>query len=378
MADDDPTPPSDTPPDPAPAPVAPPPAAPPPAPLDVPITLRSAAPWLIAGAAVLLALLVTGVAVMLAFSESAVWRREIPVPGHPTPYAFTIAVVVTALLSAGFGYAIAYALTSLKRAIRGPSGDPTSPIPWEPTPEERERVLNAYLLMRSPLTMLTAAILLAVMLVFLANLVVPGNANLLNRLDDPEYARGIITYLFSVGTIGVILIVVYANLSGQLKNEQYENAKTFVSLLLGLFGTIVGFYYGQASSADNTAPVEVAELQTTGIAGDSLASVAMMGRVFGGTSPYSVTARLPNGAPIVLPLDGSNNFSDTLEVDGGPPAGGDVTIGFEVRDVDGHAYRTERVVELPPIGGAPVDDGDASPDTTGDAGGAGPPGDGEN
>lgn len=339
-----------------------PPAAPAPRP---PVTLRSAMPWIVALVAALVAVIAVLVAIVAVHTEAAPWWNTYPNPGRPTAYAFTIAIILTALLTAGFGWAANWAVTSLRRTLEGAPPPGRAGITWEPTAEERERILSHFLLLRSPLTMLTAAILVAVLLVFLANLVVPGNQNLLNRLHDPEYARGIITYLFSVGTIGVILLVVFANLAGLLHDKQYDNAKTFVSLLLGLFGTIVGFYYGQATHADDrtvTASVEVADLQITAIAADS---VVVAGVVTGGRPPYSAFVLAPDRT--ALAVDEAGNFSDTLRVaatagtgtEGDPSDAGGITLRFEVHDTSGQTFHTERVVELK--GAAAPEDGEEAP-----------------
>jgi hypothetical protein len=76
-------------------------------------------------------------------------------------------------------------------------------------------------------------------------------------IDDPAYARGIITVLFSVGTIAIAIVLILSAtfLNDADKKERFDRGKEVLSLLLGIFGTIVGFYYGtnqQGSATDKT------------------------------------------------------------------------------------------------------------------------------
>ena len=71
--------------------------------------------------------------------------------------------------------------------------------------------------------------------------------NLIEKLASPGSARGLITFLFSFITISVILIVIIA-LLWMDKDEDLDNrftkAKDIIAILVGILGTIVGFYFG--------------------------------------------------------------------------------------------------------------------------------------
>ena len=69
-----------------------------------------------------------------------------------------------------------------------------------------------------------------------------------------EFARGLITYLFAVVTIGttvVLFVFVLTNPDDPLAEMRFQRGKEVLSLLLGVFGTIVGFYFGSEVSAKN-------------------------------------------------------------------------------------------------------------------------------
>jgi hypothetical protein len=73
-------------------------------------------------------------------------------------------------------------------------------------------------------------------------------------IANTDVARGFITVLFGVGTIGIALIVTLSGilLSDDRSKERFDRGKEVLSLLLGIFGTIVGFYYGTKVSSEST------------------------------------------------------------------------------------------------------------------------------
>jgi hypothetical protein len=71
-------------------------------------------------------------------------------------------------------------------------------------------------------------------------------------MSRADFARGLITYLFAVVTIGTAVVLVVSALTGAADEEherRFQRGKEILSLLLGVFGTIVGFYFGTELSA---------------------------------------------------------------------------------------------------------------------------------
>jgi glucan phosphoethanolaminetransferase (alkaline phosphatase superfamily) len=72
-------------------------------------------------------------------------------------------------------------------------------------------------------------------------------------LSEARNARGLITFLFSVGTISVIIVIAIACF--WIKIEEIEkrvtSAKDILTLLIGIFGTILGFYFGSENATAN-------------------------------------------------------------------------------------------------------------------------------
>ena len=129
------------------------------------------------------------------------------------------------------------------------------------------------------------------------------------NIGEMKHARGVITVIFSVGTISIALILVMAVLfskwtdrEGKDLTDRFEAAKQVLTMLLGILGTIVGFYFG--TSTDDAAPsfsiTDVAVSDLTPDAGDS----------------FTLTVTLEGGKP---PFGYSVKFdatgSDGLEID---------------------------------------------------------------
>ena len=71
------------------------------------------------------------------------------------------------------------------------------------------------------------------------------NTEYLKLFANVELARGFITLLFTLGVIATFLIVTAAVLFDITagSREKYERAKTILSMLVGIFGTVLGFYF---------------------------------------------------------------------------------------------------------------------------------------
>src|SRR5262249_52339895 len=73
-----------------------------------------------------------------------------------------------------------------------------------------------------------------------------GEGDFLNRLREHEYARGLITFIISVSAIILAFVLVISSLFGStnLSEDQYRRGREVFTGLMGVLGTIVGFYFG--------------------------------------------------------------------------------------------------------------------------------------
>jgi hypothetical protein len=78
----------------------------------------------------------------------------------------------------------------------------------------------------------------------------------LNNLAAVEVARGLITFLIAIATVGIALILTVSTLvlgDGDDGDKRFDRAKQVLTVLIGVLGTIVGFYFGQANASTRQA-----------------------------------------------------------------------------------------------------------------------------
>jgi len=112
---------------------------------------------------------------------------------------------------------------------------------------------NSFKAFMNPVVVLAGIIVLSVLFLILCAIFGWDKGELQN-MSRTDYARGLITYLFAVVTIGtaVVLVVSALTTSADDRHEkQFQRGKEILSLLLGVFGTIVGFCFGAEVSGSS-------------------------------------------------------------------------------------------------------------------------------
>jgi len=92
----------------------------------------------------------------------------------------------------------------------------------------------------------------------------------LEKISGIEAARGLITFLFAISTVGIAVIVVLGAFVGsdpktdeerKESAERFQRGKDILTILIGVFGAILGFYFGsesqQQGASSAAAPTEV-------------------------------------------------------------------------------------------------------------------------
>jgi hypothetical protein len=110
----------------------------------------------------------------------------------------------------------------------------------------------------------------------------------LDRLSQIPFARGLITFLLSVGTIVIAVLLVVSALMGdgdEKSEKRFTMAKEVLTVLVGIFGTILGFYFASEKSEPQQPTLELSPLVVGGTTASGISTVAAT--VSGGKSPYT-------------------------------------------------------------------------------------------
>jgi hypothetical protein len=234
-----------------------------------------------------------------------------------------------------------------------------SPAEGDSAPEEAKKPQRATRdRRRNPIfetvPVVAISILASVFLFILAAMVSP-KAGLLGRMAEPTFARGLITYLFAVVTIGTAVVLLIAGLTHEITEDskvRFDRGKDILSLLLGVFGTIVGFYFGSAVADTSTAPS--AELAVTPPLIGSGALVAgqmetVRAFVSGGTPPYRFGVAFGPDAKLEFTQNVDPVGWITAEVAAPSVATtGSQTITLGVQDAAGQVVNLARDVSVSP------------------------------
>ena len=114
-----------------------------------------------------------------------------------------------------------------------------------------------------------------------------ADASFLQRLGNMEYARGLITFVFTLGTIVIAIMLTLAVLLRQDPEieKRFRQGREVLTILIGVVGTIVGFYFG-AATVEELSPFEIADVKV--IAGDLQAgrNPEIRAKLIGGQPPY--------------------------------------------------------------------------------------------
>ena len=169
-----------------------------------------------------------------------------------------------------------------------PPPPPEPPVPVQPAGRPFDPIVVIALMILSGVILLLAAAIFD----FDKGRVLLGMARI-------EFARGLITYLFAIVTIGTAVLLVVATLTGpadEATEKRFQRGKEILALLLGVFGTIVGFYFGSEMSRADSNAISVAPLRVTRTGTPPNVVIGLVTFVTGGRQPYQYTLTLGDGA----------------------------------------------------------------------------------
>lgn len=162
-------------------------------------------------------------------------------------------------------------------------------------------------------------------------------------LSKPEVARGVITFLVAAGTVSLAVLLVMAAImssGSQQMGERFAFGKEVLTLLIGILGTIVGFYYGSAkeeAAALTLSPVALSEPAPT-IGG----KFTLDALVVGGAAPYTYSIKFnpPNIIPDAIDQQSSGpiHHEFTVPTDTGAKPDQTITFTMDVKDANGQSF----------------------------------------
>lgn len=236
----------------------------------------------------------------------------------------------------------------------GRAGDNADDLPPDARPVFEPSLKMALVRLLHPITITVMILLIGVTLLVAANVIGWDRGRVLTHMGGREFARGLITYLFAVTTIGTAVVLVLAALMGEIGDRAYQRGKEILALLLGLFGTIVGFYFGAEARPNGNNPNLAAPTATTTLsvsppllaetrvaAGHSVSVTAL---VSGGTPPYRFSAGVFPGPR----AEGVARNGGWIVVDVATPIAmvGRQRLVLDVSDALGAASGTEAVIDV--------------------------------
>ena len=208
---------------------------------------------------------------------------------------------------------------------------------------------------RNPIFLLAGGMLLAIVALIGASILGWDKGLVLAKMGQVEFARGLITYLFAVVTIGTAVVLVVSALTAAetpAHERRFERGKEILSLLLGVFGTIVGFYFGSEVTASRPAgkfQVEVVPIHLSATTVAPGAQFSLTTYVTGGKAPYKfATGYDDETVKPGEPVEASGWILKTLTAPS--PAGQKpVTLHMVVEDADGHSTDTAVPMMVTPV-----------------------------
>lgn len=164
--------------------------------------------------------------------------------------------------------------------------------------------------LKHPVVVISILIILGVF-VLIGAAILGADNGVLGKMADSNFARGLITYLFAVVTIGTAVVLVVAVLTSETSDanmDKVDKGKDILALLLGVFGTIVGFYFGseisQSTTQDNS--LDVTPLLLSVPQARSAQQVTITASVSDGEAPYLYRVAVGKDAE-----PGPSNFVDS-------------------------------------------------------------------
>ncbi|SRR6266436_2432389 len=143
-----------------------------------------------------------------------------------------------------------------------------------------------------------------------------GKQGFLESLKEITVTRGLITFLIAITTMGIAIMLAISTIfgkGGEEEDKRFDRGKQVLSVLIGLLGTIVGFYFGSSQP-----PTAMAQPQALTIANIILSNsqpkkgekITISFSVSGGKAPYIYSITFD---PPILPAIKGKSHDDVIK-----------------------------------------------------------------
>jgi hypothetical protein len=186
---------------------------------------------------------------------------------------------------------------------------------------------------------------LATLAVVFAIVLYQGFHNSTLDFSNTNSARGMITFVVSVVTVGIALILVMgaAFMSGSKDlDKRFAFGKEVFTVLVGVLGTVMGFYYGQAAAtgAGNVPgqTIQIAEAKVDPPTPIINKEFTLTANITGGTAPYKYTVTFKNkdaitGTPQVDVVSNDGSIKQKFTLANTPALAGQ-PLGYTIATTD--------------------------------------------
>jgi hypothetical protein len=160
---------------------------------------------------------------------------------------------------------------------------------------------EVFLKLMDPASLVSLLILMGVLFLLGMAILDLDKGRVLVGMGRAQFARGLVTYLFAVVTIGTAVVLVLSAILGTDK-EKFDRGKEVLALLLGVFGTMVGFYFAsELSKTEVQGALTVSSVLVVPQEAAAGGTVRVNAFVRGGTPPYRLAMALGTELPIEYP-----------------------------------------------------------------------------
>ena len=199
----------------------------------------------------------------------------------------------------------------------------------------------------SPAVVVIAMVILFSILVLILFAMLGWDRGVLRGMSEIGFARGLITYLFSVATIGTaVVLIVYALTNSAPDDKYFQHGKEILSLLLGVFGTIVGFYFGREGAPPIESPLAVAPLKTNTTAVVPGQMLHVFTVTNGGKAPVRYGISFDKGTPEFTDTPAPGGWIDKDVTVPTSQALGQVDLRVTVEDDDHHSAQQSSTITV--------------------------------